>query len=79
MMELECYVGVKSCGCLVAITMRDLEDTDLRSILEEWTKYGYKIKLMRLSDAKKKLKFCKCQTELKTFTSRTKSKGVKNG
>ena len=49
----EVWVGIKDCGCLVAI-----------SLDSEWIHPDYKIHRMDLEEAKGKLKRCKCEVSI---------------
>ncbi len=58
--EEDCYVGIKKCGCLVAIVSKDISEGDLKETLAEYKDSGYKVQEMNIEEARKKLSFCKC-------------------
>jgi hypothetical protein len=61
MEDKDCYVGIKKCGCLVGIVVNDLNEEDLKNILNEFKEDGYTIESMKIKEALKKLKDCKCE------------------
>ena len=52
---MEVYVGIKKCGCLVAISDE-----------KEWLEGDYDISKMDLEEARNKLKKCKCEEVTKS-------------
>lgn len=68
--QVMCFVGVKSCGCVVAATVIDTGNAKyISEDVKEFKSDGLKIEYMSVEDARIKLTRCKCNETLPMFVT----------
>jgi len=58
-MNDECYIGIKSCGCVVCAIAKDTDCVE--ETLIDWKNRGLTFELITFEEARHRLNMCKCK------------------
>jgi len=64
-MKSDCYIGIKECGCVVAVVIDRAEyKKDTAKSVADFIKRGYRVEAAVLEEVRHKLGSCKCKPSI---------------
>jgi hypothetical protein len=64
----DCYIGVKPCGCVVAVTSMDMPKKELAKTLADFVKSGYEVQATNWDENRHRFGACNCDKKQKEPT-----------